>query len=103
MMDWSIVISQQARTSRLRHCPPWRKRCARRSRSCWPEKLETVAEFERFMALGFDYFQGYNFVKPVILSGKKLASSELAIMLQLSLIDSDVDNSEIEQKIDFDV
>ena len=66
------------------------------------EKVETLAEFERCMALGFDYFQGYYFAKPIILSGKKLAPSELAIMRLLSLIDSDADNSEIERQIKHD-
>ena len=66
------------------------------------EKVETVAEFERCMALGFDYFQGYYFAKPVILSGKKLAPSELAIMRLLGLIDSEADNSEIERQIKLD-
>ena len=66
------------------------------------EKVETVAEFDRCMALGFDYFQGYYFAKPVILSGKKLTSSELSIMRLLSLIDSDADNREIERQIKHD-
>ncbi|MGI4847477.1 MAG: EAL and HDOD domain-containing protein [Janthinobacterium lividum] len=63
------------------------------------EKVETLAEFETCLALGFDYFQGYYFAKPTVMSGKKLAPSELAIVQLLCLIDSDADNSQIEAQI----
>lgn len=66
------------------------------------EKVETVADFELCLALGFDYFQGYYFAKPVILSGKKLATSELTIMQLLSLINSEADNTAIEKRIKHD-
>ena len=39
------------------------------------EKVETVEEFELCMELGFEYFQGYYFARPAILSGKKIAPS----------------------------
>lgn len=63
------------------------------------EKVETRAEFDMCLALGFDYFQGYYFAKPLVMKGKKLAPSELAIVQLLQLIDSDADNSEIEARI----
>lgn len=63
------------------------------------EKVETLAEFETCLALGFDYFQGYYFAKPTVMSGKKLAPSELAIVQLLCLLDSDADNSQIEAQI----
>ena len=63
------------------------------------EKVETLAEFEMCMALDFDYFQGYYFAKPVVLSGKKLSPPQLAIMRLMELIRTDADNSLIEQTI----
>ncbi|MES2899314.1 MAG: EAL domain-containing protein [Pseudomonadota bacterium] len=60
------------------------------------EKVETVEEFDTCMALGFDYFQGFYFARPVILSGKKIAPSELVILNLLSLIHSKADNREVE-------
>ena len=36
------------------------------------EKVETREEYQRAMAMGYDYFQGYFFSKPVILKGKDL-------------------------------
>lgn len=63
------------------------------------EKVETVDEFDTCMALGFEYFQGYYFARPAILSGKKIAPSELVILSLLQLINSDADNREIEMSV----
>ncbi|MEN9864718.1 MAG: hypothetical protein RL748_308, partial [Pseudomonadota bacterium] len=35
------------------------------------EKVETQQEFQTCLDLGFDFFQGYHFAKPQIISGKK--------------------------------
>ena len=37
------------------------------------EKIETYEEFEKAMALGFTYFQGYFFSKPEVLKNKDLS------------------------------
>ena len=63
------------------------------------EKVETVEEFEVCMALGFEYFQGYYFARPAILSGKKIAPSELVILNLLQLINSDADNHDLETAV----
>jgi c-di-GMP phosphodiesterase len=60
------------------------------------EKVETLEQFNQCLALGFDYFQGYYFARPGILSGKKLASSQLTIMRLMALLLNDADNREIE-------
>jgi EAL and modified HD-GYP domain-containing signal transduction protein len=60
------------------------------------EKVETLAEYNTCMGLGFDYFQGYYFARPHILSGKKIAPSEMVILSLLQLINSDADNRDIE-------
>ncbi|WP_338847590.1 EAL domain-containing protein [Massilia sp. W12] len=67
------------------------------------EKVETQAEFERCLALGFEFFQGYYFARPVILSGKKIAPSELSILHLMGLLNSDAENHEIEVSIKQDV
>jgi c-di-GMP phosphodiesterase len=67
------------------------------------EKVETIEQFQLCMELGFDYFQGYYFAKPVILSGRKLSPSQLAIVHLLNLINSDADTVEIECAIKKDV
>ena len=63
------------------------------------EKVETVEEFDRCMDLGFEYFQGFYFARPAILSGKKIAPSELIILRLLDLLKSDADNREIETAV----
>ena len=63
------------------------------------EKVETVEEYALCMELGFEYFQGYYFARPAILSGKKIAPSELVILSLLQLINSDADNRDIEMAI----
>lgn len=63
------------------------------------EKVETLEQFRDCLEFGFDFFQGYYFAKPVILSGKKLAPSQLAIMQLMTLIAADADTGEIEISI----
>jgi EAL and modified HD-GYP domain-containing signal transduction protein len=60
------------------------------------EKVETLEEFKQCLELGFEYFQGYYFARPVILRGKKIAPSELVIMHLLELINSDAGDHTIE-------
>ncbi|RFB73415.1 MULTISPECIES: EAL domain-containing protein [unclassified Herbaspirillum] len=67
------------------------------------EKVETVEQFRDCVTFGFDYFQGYYFAKPVILQGKKLEASKIAIMHILTLLVRNVDNGEIVRYIKRDV
>ena len=67
------------------------------------EKVETREEFQTCMDLGFDYFQGYYFAKPSIISGRKLSPSQLAVMELMNLVTSDADNVDIERAVKRDV
>jgi len=66
-------------------------------------KVENRDEFKNCLDLGCDYFQGYYFAKPVIMSGKKLSPSQMAVMELMTLVTSDADNAEIERAIKKDV
>jgi EAL and modified HD-GYP domain-containing signal transduction protein len=66
------------------------------------EKVETVEQFRECMDLGFEYFQGYYFARPVILSGKKIAPSQLSIMHLLDLLGRDADQREVERSVKHD-
>jgi EAL and modified HD-GYP domain-containing signal transduction protein len=68
----------------------------RANKTLLAEKVETVEEFQLCLELGFEYFQGFYFARPAILSGKKIAPSELAILHLLELVNSDADNHTIE-------
>lgn len=67
------------------------------------EKVETLEQFQLCLDLGFDYFQGYYFAKPLILVGKKLSPSQMAVIQLMTLVTSDADNAEIERTIKHDV
>ncbi|SFD44147.1 EAL and HDOD domain-containing protein [Massilia yuzhufengensis] len=63
------------------------------------EKVETLDEFKLCMDLGFEYFQGYYFARPVILSGKKITPSEMALLHLLELVSSNADAQVIETAV----
>ncbi len=44
------------------------------------EKVETLEEFEWARSIGFDFFQGYFFTKPVIVSGRQISTSKMACL-----------------------
>ncbi|MCG2585467.1 EAL and HDOD domain-containing protein [Massilia sp. TS11] len=63
------------------------------------EKVETLDEYKSCLELGFDYFQGYYFARPVVMSGKKLSPSQLAIVELMNLITSDAEHADIERAV----
>ena len=66
------------------------------------EKVETREEFEHCKKLGFHYFQGYYFAKPVILTGKRAEPSTLALFKLLSLVLDDASSNALETTIKSD-
>ena len=44
------------------------------------EKVETVDEFRDAAAMGFEYFQGYFFSKPEILTGREISSTDMGLL-----------------------
>jgi len=63
------------------------------------EKVETIEEFQLCLELGFEYFQGYYFARPVILSGRKIAPSKLTILRLLELLNAEADDAAIETAV----
>jgi EAL and modified HD-GYP domain-containing signal transduction protein len=61
------------------------------------EKVETVEQFQICYDLGFEYFQGYFFARPVVLNRKKIDVSGLAMLKLLKQLTMDVSVSQIEQ------
>ncbi|MDR0578898.1 MAG: HDOD domain-containing protein [Candidatus Accumulibacter sp.] len=60
------------------------------------EKVESDAQMRLCHELGFDLFQGYYFTRPAAIEGKRLKSSEMALLRLLGLISQDADTAEIE-------
>jgi c-di-GMP phosphodiesterase len=66
------------------------------------EKVETTEQFKLCLGLGFEYFQGYYFARPAVMTGKKLSPSQLSILHIMSQLAADADNPEIEQSVKHD-
>lgn len=63
------------------------------------EKVETSEQMQRCHDLGFDFFQGYHFAHPTVISGKRLHSPQLALLRLLTLLIQDADTAEIEKQL----
>lgn len=56
------------------------------------EKVETREQYDFCKKIGFDYFQGYFFAKPVIIKGQRLPTNKASVLELLSSVyDPDVD------------
>ncbi|MFQ5658879.1 MAG: EAL and HDOD domain-containing protein [Gammaproteobacteria bacterium] len=61
------------------------------------EKVETLQEYDTYRGMGFDYFQGYFFSKPEIVSKEILPDNHIALLQLLArLQDPDIDIGEVE-------
>ena len=60
------------------------------------EKVESHAQAELCLGLGFDYFQGYYFAQPTVIVGAKLTPSRAALLRLLALVAQDAETSAIE-------
>lgn len=68
------------------------------------EKVENRQQFDQCKALGFDYFQGYFFSRPQIISGEKLPTNRLSILQLIARIyDPEVKFDELDGLISQDV
>ena len=68
------------------------------------EKVETDDEYQFCRRLGFDYFQGYFFSKPQVVSGRRLPPGRLAMLrLMTELQRPDIDLGKLEEIIETDV
>ncbi|MBI5918490.1 MAG: EAL domain-containing protein [Nitrosomonadales bacterium] len=61
------------------------------------EKVERREEVSLCQELGFEYFQGYYFAHPELLSGKRVSPSKMALLRILTLMLEDAANEEIEE------
>ena len=61
------------------------------------EKVENHEQMQLCHDLGFDLFQGYYFARPTVIHGKRLQSSEVALLRLLGLLSQDAESDEIEK------
>lgn len=68
------------------------------------EKVETQDEFKQALELGFDYFQGYFFCKPVILAGKDIPPDKVGLLRIMAEANrEDLRFEELEKMISYDL
>jgi len=68
------------------------------------EKVETHAEFDQAMAMGFSYFQGYFFARPEVLKNKDISASQLTILQLIEQVNArEFDIARLEKLINQDV
>ncbi len=68
------------------------------------EKVETYEEFEFLKELDFDYYQGYFFSKPKLITAKSISPNQLAILHLVAKVNNpDVEVEELSQIISTDV
>ncbi|MGL4560681.1 MAG: EAL and HDOD domain-containing protein [Brevinema sp.] len=63
------------------------------------EKVETLEMFDLCMEMGFDYFQGFFFTKPVMIEGQGLSVNIQGVMELFRMIQEDIDVAIIEENI----
>ena len=67
-------------------------------------KVQSLDEYEEYMEMGFDYFQGYFLSHPRIIKGKALESNKLSILQLLSTLhNSESETATIEEAITADL
>lgn len=63
------------------------------------EKVDSREMADVCRNLGYDYFQGYYFARPAMLSGNKLGQSQAALMRLLALILQDAETTHLENAL----
>ena len=63
------------------------------------EKVDSREQASLLRDLGYELFQGYYFAKPTVITGKKLSTSELALMRVFGLLMQDADTSDLEKAL----
>jgi EAL and modified HD-GYP domain-containing signal transduction protein len=53
------------------------------------EKVETYQEYETYMEMGFDYFQGYFFSKPQVLRAHDISTSKISLLQIMAEVNRD--------------
>ncbi len=64
------------------------------------EKVETYDDFEALKDMGYEYFQGYYFARPTILTTKKIDPSKLEIINILGMIYNGSDTQKIIKRLE---
>lgn len=98
------IFKLDIRSNTKQQCANWLKKLKPFKSKILAEKVESLDEYETYLDLGFDYFQGYFLSKPRIIKGKTLETNKLSIMQLLSTLhQTGSDISEVEKAISSDL
>ena len=80
LTDLVSVIKVDFRATTIGEQEALAKRYSARGIRMLAEKIETTEEFQRACAMGYQYFQGYFFARPVIVSRREIPGSKLGYL-----------------------
>jgi c-di-GMP-related signal transduction protein len=81
------------------HLPKLASAVKRQGKRLIAEKVETTADFEAARKLGFDYFQGYFFARPQVLSARRASPARGSLMRLLSVLTGEPDMRALESEL----
>ncbi len=104
LIELTHIIKFDITTMSLEEIKEHKKRFASKNIKFLAEKIETQEEYNLFKQEGFEYFQGYFFSKPVVLSQKKLSSDSISLLQLVAQVQKpDIETDELEKLISQDV
>lgn len=80
LLPLADIIKYDITQHSMQDLEEYRKKDMAQGRRSLVERVETLEEFEELCGYGFDYFQGYYFSRPKIISGSKIPQNRVALM-----------------------
>lgn len=104
LIELASIIKFDVRATSIEEIEKQLNSLKNRSVKFLAEKVENQEEYTQLKALGFDYFQGYFFSKPNVVSSRKLPDSHLTLLNLISrLQDPEIEIEEIEKLVSNDI
>ncbi|HUO47722.1 MAG TPA: EAL domain-containing protein, partial [Acidimicrobiales bacterium] len=98
LLEIASIVKIDLRSTKLADQVKLIERCQPFDVTLVAEKVETVDEFRRCQAMGFDYFQGYLLSRPLAVSSRSLDPNRAnRLRLAARLLDAECPVSEIEK------
>ena len=98
LIELANIIKFDFRLSAIEEIQAYLKKIPRhKSLKMLAEKVETYEEYNAAKQMGFDFFQGFFFCKPELISGKKIPESQLTllqIMAEVNQLNFDIQKIE---------
>lgn len=104
LMELAHIIKVDLRESSMDDVAALIPRLPNKKTILLAEKVETPAEFDQALDMGFGLFQGYFFSRPEILAGRGLSSNRMSLLRIMSEISRpEIDGDRLEACIAYDV